>query len=177
MTIKSKQLFILIGDDKTGKTTLQKLLIERVCGYVYATLPVNKKFNITHQEIKRKYQDISFANRSYQEKISDYGTIDQYFQNHFESSDIAFISSHLVAPDIEQMILNGKSRFYNVNAIFFSNSIDSNTAANAQISLLAWSERFVVSNPFTDNEGQMKKQLESMADSIVALLINRTSIS
>ena len=29
MTIKSKQLFINIEDDRTGKTTLQKLLIDR----------------------------------------------------------------------------------------------------------------------------------------------------
>lgn len=31
MSIKSKLLFILIGDDKHGKTTLQKYLIEKIC--------------------------------------------------------------------------------------------------------------------------------------------------
>ena len=87
MTIKSKSLFILIGDDKTGKTTLQKLLIEKLCGYTYLKLPVNQTYIITHPEIKRKYRNISFANRSYQEKIGDYVSIDNYFKNHFQPAE------------------------------------------------------------------------------------------
>ncbi|WP_285655477.1 hypothetical protein [Allomuricauda sp. NBRC 101325] len=51
MTIKTKMLFILIGDDRTGKTTLQKLLIEKLCSHSYGRLPVNIEFNIIHPEI------------------------------------------------------------------------------------------------------------------------------
>jgi len=177
MIIKSKQLFIIIGDDKTGKTTLQKLLIERLCGFGYDRLPVNKQFDINHPEIKRKYQSISFGNRSYQEKISDYETVDNYFQNHFQQADIAFISSHLVLADVQQMMANGRNMFYNVNGIFWTNSMESNGAANAQISSLDWNERFVITNPHSDNEQVIQRQLEQIADSIVDLLINRTSIS
>ncbi len=177
MTIKSKQLFIIIGDDKTGKTTLQKLLIDRLCGYGYGRLPVNKQFDINHPEIKRKYQNISFGNRSYQEKIIDYETVDNYFQNHFKPADIAFISSHLVLSDVQQMITNGRNMFYNVNGIFWTNSIAINGVANAQISALDWNERFVITNTHSDNEEAIQQQLELIADSIVALLINRTSIS
>ena len=61
MTIKSRHLFILIGDDRTGKTTLQKLLIEKICGQTYERLPTNLRFDISHPEIKRKYQNISFG--------------------------------------------------------------------------------------------------------------------
>lgn len=177
MTIKSKQLFIIIGDDKTGKTTLQKLLIDRVCGYGYDRLPANKMFDITHPEIKRKYQNISFGNRSYQEKIADYVSVDNYFQNHFQQADIAFISSHLIQADIQQMIENGRKCFYNVVGIFWTNSIENNPTANSQISLLDWNERLVITNPNSGNADQIQKQLDLIADNIVAFLINRTSIS
>lgn len=62
MTIKSKILFIFLGNDSSGKTTIQKLLIEKICGFTYERLPTNIRFDITHPEIKRKYQNISFAN-------------------------------------------------------------------------------------------------------------------
>lgn len=177
MTIKSKQLFIILGDDKTGKTTLQKNLIDQLCGFGYDRLPVNRRFDITHPEIKRKYQNISFGNRSYQEKIGDYISVDNYFQNHFQQADIAFVSSHLVLSDVQQMISNGRNLFYNVNGIFWTNSIESNKALNSQISLLEWNERFVITNPFSDNEQVIQRQLEQIANNIVSLLINRTSIS
>ncbi|MCC7332192.1 MAG: hypothetical protein IT232_06245 [Flavobacteriales bacterium] len=177
MTIKSKQLFIFIGDDRTGKTTIQKLLIDRLCGFGYDRLPVNRQFDITHPEIKRKYQSISFGNRSYQEKIGEYETVDNYFQNHFRQADIAFISSHLVLSDIQQMIANGRNLFYNVNGIFWTNSIESNGTVNSQISSLEWNERFVITNPLSENEQVIQRQLEQIADNIVALIINRTAIS
>lgn len=177
MTIKSKQLFILIGNDRTGKTTLQKLLIEKICGYASKKLSTNKLFDIIHPEIKIKYQTISFGNRSYQEKRNDYGTVDEYFQNHFQQADISFISSHLLEADIRQMINNGRQRFYNVAGIFLTNSIESNQAGNSQISLLDWNERFIIENPTTEDNNQIDKQLNSIADSIVFLLANRTSIS
>ena len=177
MTIKSKQLFILIGDDKSGKTTIQKLLIEKILGWRYATLPVNKQFEITHPDIKRKYQTISFGNRSYQEKITDYQSIDNYFKNHFAQADIAFISSHLVSTDIQQMINCGQGLFYNVNGVFLTNSTEASLALNSQIAKLNWDERFVVQNPPTDNDESIQRQLDQIADNIVSLLISRTSVS
>lgn len=176
MTIKSKQLFIFIGNDRTGKTTLQKHLIDRLCGFGYERLPVNKQFDITHPEIKRKYQSISFGSRSYQEKIQEFNTVDNYFKNHFQPADIAFISSHLILSDIQQMIANGRNLFYNVNGIFWTNSIESNRIVNSQISSLEWNERFVITNPLSDNEQVIQRQLEQIADNIVTLIINRTSI-
>lgn len=177
MTILSKQLFILIGDDRTGKTTLQKLLISRLCSLSYDRLPVNMQFDITHPEIKRKYRNIFFGNRSYQEKIIEYEAVDDYFSKHFQPSDIAFISSHLVLADIQQMITNGRNLFYNVNGIFWTNSIESNRTINSQVSLLEWNERFVISNPPSDDALKIQRQLEQISDNIVSLIINRTSIS
>lgn len=75
------------------------------------------------------------------------------------------------------MISNGRNLFYNVNGIFWTNSITNNGVANAQISSLDWNERFVITNPHSDNEQVIQRQLGQIADSIVALLINRTSNS
>jgi len=176
MTIKTKLLFIIIGDDRTGKTTLQKLLIKKLCNITYDRLPTNTGLDINHPEIKRKYQRISFGNRSYQEKRDDYGTVEEYFNNHFNDCDISFISSHLVLSDIEQMIKNGKRRFFNVNGIFFSNSIHYSRLINSEISELNWDERYLVENPLTE-ENNIDNQLNAIAENIVDLLINRTKIS
>lgn len=176
MTVKTKLLFILIGDDRTGKTTLQKLLIEKLCNHSYDRLPVNIEFDITHPEIKRKYHRISFGNRSYQEKKGDYHTVDEYFSNHFKNSDIAFISSHLTPNDIQEMITNGRRRFYNVNGVFLSNSIETNNNLNADISELDWDERFLIENPLIENN-RIDNQLDIIAENFVDLIINRTKIS
>jgi hypothetical protein len=174
MMIKSKQLFILIGDDRTGKTTLQKNLIEKICKTSYDRLPTNLEFEIKHPEIKRKYKKISFANRSYQEKREDYISVENFFDFFFKSSDIAFISSHLSIKDIEEMIKNGHMKFYNVTGIFWSNSIANNQSQNSKISLLSWDERLIIQNPLSDDNTQIEKQLNDIAENIVTLLANRT---
>ncbi len=175
MTIKAKLLFILIGDNATGKTTIQKMLIEKITdkGW-YEKLPCNLLCNIVHPEIKRKYKSISFANRSYQEKIEEYKSVEEYFENHFSDADIAFISTHLIVSHISQMIEYSRRWYYNVNAIFLSNSISANNSINSQISLLNWDERFIVENPITEN---WESQLNAIAENIVTLIVNRTSIS
>jgi hypothetical protein len=177
MTIKSNFLFVLIGNGGTGKTALQKLLIHKICGIGYDTLPVNRLLNISHPEIKRKYQNISFSNRSLQEKMGTYESIEKYFSDFFEDADIAFIASHLVVPDVIEIIRNGRQRFFNLYGIFWSNSIAVNPIENAAIAALDWNERLVINNPHLDDEGQMNKQLDAIADSIVSLIVNRTSVS
>jgi hypothetical protein len=177
MTIKSKTLFVLLGDDRTGKTTLQKLLIEKICLHSYDRLPVNLIFPIKHPEIKRKYLDISFGNRSYQEKSDEYGTVDEYFNNHFRDADIAFISSHLNPDHAEQIIQNGHARFFNVVGVFFSNSIHFNLLANSRISSLNWDERLIIDNPINENQNVISNQLNLIADNIVIFIANRASVS
>lgn len=177
MTIKSKQLFILIGNDQTGKTTIQKLLIAKICGQRYDRLPTNLRFDITHPEMKRKYQTISFGNRSYQEKLDEYGTVDQYFSNHFRPADICIISSHLNLANINDMIRNGRQRFYNVTGIFFSNSIELNETENAEISLLNWNERLFIENNRVQHEHDIHRQLDAIADNFTVFITNRIGIS
>lgn len=178
MLIKPKFLFILIGNDRTGKTSLQKYLIDKLCGLGwYNSLHCNKKFNITHPNIKRKYQDISFGNRSYQEKVDDYGTVKDYFDKHFNPADISFISSHLVFNDVKEMIRLGRRKYYNVIGVFWTNSI--HDPRNEDISELDWNERLIIENPIVEDKNQEKiyHQLDLIAENFVDFIISRTTIS
>jgi Cdc6-like AAA superfamily ATPase len=175
MTLISKQLFILIGDDKTGKTTLQKYIIEKVSKANYERLPTNLEFEIKYSEINKKYKTISFGNRSFQEKISEYGSVENYFKNFFKSSDISFISSHLSVKDIDEMIINGHKYFYNVTGIFWSNSIENDHLKNSKISLLNWDERLIIENKLTDDGDKIEKQLNDIAENILKFLVQKTN--
>lgn len=176
MIIVKKMLFVLIGNDRTGKTTLQKLLIKKVCGIDYTKLKTNLAFDINHPEIKRKYNKISFGNRSYQEKKNVYNTVNEYFEKHFNDQEIAFISSHLNESDLNEILINGKRRFYNVIGVFFTNSINQNTVSNRDISELNWDERLVIENPISNDENVINEQLEKIADSIVFQIVNKTNV-
>ncbi|MPT35561.1 MAG: hypothetical protein E2604_10865 [Flavobacterium sp.] len=173
MPITKKLLFVLIGNDKTGKTTFQKRLIEKLHGITYESLKCNKAYNVKEDLLDSPFK-ISYANRSYQEKSGDYGgTVDKYFSdNHFNPTDVAVISSHLNKQDVEDILRNGKERFYNVIGVFFTNSITTNLSMNAQISALNWDERLVVENPHASG-ALIDKQLNENADSFADLLIKR----
>ncbi len=173
MSLKSKELFILIGDDCTGKTTFQKRLISKLTDKGdYARLDTNLKFNITHSDIKRKYETISFINRSYQEK--DYGgSVKDYFEKFFTPADICVLSSHLVLTDVSEMIENAKSRFYNVTGVFFSNSISNNENGNREISSLNWDNRIVIDNPIVEDSDKIEFQISRAADDFLLFLINK----
>lgn len=177
MIIKRKMLFILIGNDSTGKTTLQKMLIEKLCGIKYETLKTNLAFDIKHPEIKRKYNKISFGNRSFQEKKTTYQTVDEYFEHHFNEQKIAIISSHLNKSDLSEMLKNGKRMYYNVTGVFFTNSIEQDPPTNRKISELNWDERLVIENPTSENKEVILKQLDKIADNIVIQLVNKTNAS
>jgi hypothetical protein len=178
MTIKSKMMFVLLGDDRTGKTTIQKLIIEKITSQGwYEKLPTNQIYDIIHPEIKRKYKSISFANRSYQEKKVDYyESVNHYFEAYFKDADIAFVSSHLVESDVKEIIENGKILFFNVLGVFFSNSIEANLSLNSIISKLDWDERLMIENPIKE-ENHIEYQLNQIADNIITFITNRTAIS
>lgn len=160
--IRQKHLFTLIGDNNTGKTTLQKLLIQRICNEYYDRLPTDTILDVKRPEIKRKYRKISFSNRSYQEK--EYKTVDEYFDEHFQDANIAFLSSHLILEHIEQIIINGRRYFLNVYGVFLLNSIVNQRERNIEISLLGWGKRFVAENLLVDSSMQVASQLNSITN-------------
>jgi predicted ATPase len=191
MIIKKKMLFILVGNNDTGKTTLQKKLIKRLCNLTYERLPRNAAFDMNHPEIKRKYNKISFANRSYQEQkfkneVEIYKNVKEYFDrginegNGFNEQKISFISSHLNESEIEEMIVQGKRLFFNVYGVFLTNSIQENDwskQVNKNISALNWDERLVIENPILEDHSTLDAQLDKIADSMVAYLVNQTRVN
>ncbi len=174
MSVKKRYLFILIGDDKTGKTTFQKILINKLHGIQYEKLPRHQTYEVKDDILGRDYTRASYGNRSYQEKSLEYGSVENYMHNFFQAADIALIASHLNISDIEKMIHLGKEKFYNVIGVFFSNSIALNPSTNAQISALNWDERLIIENPHATGVA-IDKQLEENADSFIQVLINRTN--
>jgi hypothetical protein len=177
MSLNSKWLFIILGNNCSGKTTLQKKIIRLISDENYdSRLECNVSVKITHTFISRKIDTISFSNRSYQEKIGDYKSIENYFANHFMKADICVISSHLVPIDVEQMILWGHKLFFNVCGVFMSNSIDNNQDLNSQISALGWDSRIISNNPLTDIPEQQDKQLQIIANDFIMMLIHKAII-
>ena len=175
--MRSKWLFILLGENNTGKTTFQKHVVKLLSNdnrdY---RLDCNLLFQITHPHIIRKICNFSIGNRSYQEKIRDYGSIDDYFNNHFKDADFSIISSHVsgCVDDVKEMIKYGHRKFYNVCGLFFENSTVNHPTQNQEISNLNWDERWFVENPKNEDENVHMEQLDRGAKEFVQMLIART---
>jgi len=171
----------VLGDDRTGKTTFQKKII-KLLAYDNRDirLDCNLLFDVKHSHLIRKLRNFSIANRSYHEKTTEYGSVEDYFNNYFREADMCFISSHVThggavyVDDIKQMITEGQRRFYNVCGLFFENSIAKARQANRDISVLHWDERWVVANPQTEEQEQQDSQLLRAAEELVQMLIERT---
>lgn len=175
MAIRSKWLLVLVGDDRSGKTTLQKKLIKLLSeDNRDIRLDCNLSFPINHPYLIKKIHTFSIANRSIQEKLDVYKSISEYFHSHFCEADLCFVSSHLKIDDIGQIISEGHRRFYNVCGIFLSNSIAANGDCNAEISDLLWDERWIATNEITEDPAQQDRQLQGIAETIVQMFIERT---
>lgn len=168
--------YILIGDDRTGKTSFQKYLIFHLCGVdKFAKLNTNLVHGIVHPESPRKLKTLFTINRSIQEKMSEYQSIGNYFDNYFKDADICVLSSHSSGNcinDIEEMIEILKSKYYNVEAVFFTNHQNQQTA---EISKLNWDSRNVIQNPY--NEEKWEEQLEYGAKIFGDLMIRQAKLN
>jgi hypothetical protein len=179
MSLLSKQVFILCGEDKTGKTTFQKDLIKYLCNQEYDSLPVNLVFDIVHPRAPKNLEKISVMNRSIQEKIKDgrkneYQDIQDFFKNHFQPADISVLSSHLVKSDIEEMLKMSKAKFFNVTGVFFENSISTYHKSIPTILELNWDEKIILPNPSNDNVTLIRLQIEKAAHKFGDMLIERS---
>lgn len=175
MKSQVKWIFVLIGNDKTGKTTFQKHLVKMLSGECRdARLDCNLFLQINHPNFIRKIETLSVGNRSIQERIPDaYLSIDDYFDNHFKDADLCIIATHISEKDVVDILANCHKRFYNVCGVFFTNSISQDRAGNAEISKLNWDERWQVINPHTEIESEQTSQLKNAAASFVQILIDR----
>jgi hypothetical protein len=148
----------------------------------YKRLPSNNVYDITHDYLIRKLRKVFVAGRSYQELRAprgDYTSVKEYFRklgSAVADVDLAFMASHLdPAVDIEMMIKQAHRRFWNVCGIFLSNSINSQTSANRDISARPdWDERWLAENAPTEDETKQTDQLRGVATTILQMLIERT---
>lgn len=176
----SRWLFILIGNNRTGKTTIQRKLVELLNGQCYMSLPSDGLYDLTDFAFPQKCRRIFVAGRSYQEArgTTRYQTVEEYFERTLSRAGddvcLAFMASHLDTPSVSEMISQGQNRFWNVCGIFLSNAVATSPAANHEISRLPWNERWFVQNPTTDDERIRNRQLDDIAGGIVQMLVERT---
>lgn len=165
-----KTAYILIGNDRTGKTTFQKYLIWHLCGVdKFTKLNTNLIHQIIHPESPRKLKTLFTINRSIQEKMNDYASIERYFTDYFRDADICILSSHShdnCINEISKMIEILKGKYYNVEAVFFTNHLNS---ATEEISKLNWDSRNIIENPI--NNENWESQIELGAKLFGDLLI------
>jgi hypothetical protein len=170
-----KNCYILIGDDLTGKTTFQKNLIFHLCGLEKIRLDTNLTNNINHPESPRKLKTLFTMNRSIQEKMGEYKSVENYFINYFEDADICILSSHSHGNsinDITQMINIMTSKYYNVEAVFFTNHLNSFTS---EISKLNWNGRVIIQNPV--NPAKWEVQINNGALKFSELIIRYSKLN
>ncbi len=169
----SKWIYVLIGNDQTGKTTFQKRVAYHLSGETYKRLPANTLLDITHEYAPKKLNNVSLINRSFQEKKGEYKNIENYFNKYFEAADICFLSSHATSSciaEITEIIKQAKIRKYNVGGVFFSNAENDYTQ---DIALLDWSERFYLENPMTNNPSKIDQQIDGLAWEFSEMLVRR----
>lgn len=171
--MQTRWLFILIGNDKTGKTKLQKGIIKQLCGLDYTRLDTNVLFNITNLDAPRRLATLFTANRSFQEKRGEYGTVKDYFAKYFKEASAAIISSHSQSAqtEIEEMIQEGKKRFYNVTGVFFSNAIDDEVRDIS--SALNWDERVYLDNPTAESGEEIERHINAASVYLADVIIGK----
>jgi hypothetical protein len=169
----TRWLFILVGNNNTGKTTLQKELIKHLCGLNYTKLPTNRPFDVINLDAPRRLATLFTANRSFQEKKEEYKTVKDYFANYFQDASVAIISSHSHSAriEIDEMIQEGKRRFYNIAAVFFSNSIDDEVRDIS--SALNWDERIYLDNPHAEDADGVERNIAAAAVYLADVIIGK----
>ncbi len=163
--------YILVGANDTGKTHFQRSLVRHLCDVRYDRLPINVVNEVKHRRAPMAFKTLFTMNRSYQEKLSLYKSVQRFFTRNefFKEADVCILSSHLSEDDLSEMITHLKRRCYNVAGVFWSNSYGRRTE---EITLLPWDERLWVENP-PRRESQVEAQLDRLAEHFSQFLIAR----
>lgn len=170
----SRWAYILVGDNNTGKTSFQRFLIEALCEEKYDRLPRNIVKEINHPRTPKKLKTIFLMNRSYQEKIIEYESVENFFTSFFKDADICILSSHSHYPSIqhtEEMMTELALKGYNIAGVFWSNAFEADAK---KIASLPWQERLRIDNPPLDNEKAISSQIRKQAYEFAEMLISRS---
>lgn len=174
----SRWAYILVGDNNSGKTSLQRGLQANLCGVPYKRLPSDLRSPVTHPRAIRRFRSLFTCNRSFQEKRRVYKTVDRYFTRCFQDADVCILSSHShgnCIDDVRAMQDNLRRRCYNVAGVFWSNAFDSKTEMIA--SSLQWNEVLWIDNPLLEDQASIDAQLQRIASEFGDLLIARAAIN
>lgn len=168
MVLKESWVFVLLGNNNTGKTTFQKKILYKLFGWKYDKLP-SKKVHVLPAGYNM-HETIFIMGRSLQEWLGKV-TVPGMFKNDIEEADIVVLSSHVddsygCMEDIRQMIEYGHLYGYNVCAIMFENS-DRSTARYQSAMAMPWDKRIYFVNPRTSSESRMEAQLEQLATEFI----------
>ena len=169
----SSWAFILVGDNNTGKTSFQRFLVDALCGLQYDRLPRNIVKEINHPRAPKKLKTLFTTNRSYQEKMDEYQSVENYFNSFFQDADICILSSHSHLSSIlhiQQMMSELAARAYNVAGVFWSNDFGVDAK---QISALPWQERLWIENPHLEDDGKISEQIKKQAYEFSEILVSR----
>jgi hypothetical protein len=177
LPLLSRWLFVLIGQNDTGKTSFQRHLVDYLCDQPYVRLPRDQRYNVRHPRAPRNFATLACANRSYQERRADNGTIENYILHVVPEADVTIVSSHAGntdTADVKGLLRFARRSAYNVAAVFFENAITENTRDIAE---LDWQERILIRNPPVENgdnkEAKIQEQLQAAAVQFGDLLIAR----
>jgi hypothetical protein len=168
--------YILVGENDTGKTSFQRYLIEALCSVIYKRLTTNIVSQVVHPRAPRNFATLFTANRSYQEKVAEYLSVERYFKHYFQDAHVCILSSHAhgsCADDIKAMIEELHCRAYNVGGVFWSNSFEN---SSKEICKLSWQERLWISNPTKKGPEKIQAQIKERADAFADLLIERAKL-
>lgn len=166
--------FILVGNDKTGKTTFQRKVVKYLCDKDIKHLNKNFPHKIKRTNFPSTLYYLFTMNRSFQE-VKSYESVPNYFKSYFKEADICILSSHPKIDDIEEMISQLHKRYYNICGIFWSNSKNNQTAQIS--SSLNWDERIWFANPITRIKNKQNKQIENLALNFTDFLLKRSLIN
>lgn len=166
--------YILVGNDKTGKTTFQRRIVKYLCGKDISRLNKNFSHTIRRSNFPSTIYTLFTMNRSFQE-VKTYKNVTEYFKKYFKEADICLLSSHFESEIIEEMINNLHKRYYNVAGVFWSNKVNK---LSAEISSnLPWDERIWFYNPKTRIKKKQDKQIDNLALNFTDFLLKRSLIN
>jgi hypothetical protein len=172
----SRWIYILVGNNGTGKTTFQRRLVFHLCGQQIIRLDRNRLFEVTCPNSPRRFKSLFTMSRSYQENEEEYLSVRNYFVQCFRDADVCILSSWATVNgattinDVKEMMQEGWRRTYNVGGVFFTNCATPNTEDIAQLS---WDERFLLDNPTTPDKSKQDVQLDCLARGFGELLVRR----
>ena len=175
----SRWLFVLIGNNDSGKTSFQRHLISYLCDLTYVKLRCDKVFEVRHPRAPRNFATIFCANRSYQEKRDENGTVENYVTSVVCDADVTIVATHAGIndmQDVQDLLRFGRRSGYNVAAVFFENAL---TSITTDISELDWQERLLIRNSIVragdQQQEKIQEQLWLAAVQFGDLLIARTA--